>query len=116
MSRHEIAREDAFAAKGEYPLKVAAIAPVLAELPDWLDLDFARTAAGVLAIVAVVVLLVTVFMVRSVAVRVMVVVLMGAAVFGLMRYRETLDHCDKAGCPCELFGEDLEGGGCVPAP
>jgi hypothetical protein len=95
---------------------VAAIAPVVAELPDWLDVDFARTAAGILAIVAVVVLLITVFTVRSLAVRLAVVVLMGAAVFGLMRYRETLDHCDKTGCPCELFGEDLEGGACVPTP
>jgi hypothetical protein len=83
-----------------------------ASLPDWLDLHFARNATAVLAIVALVLLLVVVFTVRSVATRLIVVALLGVAVFGLLHYRQTLDHCNKAGCECSLFGSDLKGGGC----
>jgi hypothetical protein len=81
-------------------------------LPDWLDLHFARNATLVLALIAVIILLVVVFTVRSVATRLIVVVLLGVSVFGLLHYRQTLDHCNKAGCECQLFGSDLKGGGC----
>jgi hypothetical protein len=77
-----------------------------------MDVDFLRTAAGALVIVAIFVLLFAVFMVKSIGTRVLVIVLLGAAVAGLLRYRETLDHCDKNGCACKLFGEDVKGGGC----
>ncbi len=87
-------------------------ASVVGSLPDWLDLHFARNATAVLAIVAVVLLLIVVFTVRSVATRLIVVVLLGVAVFGLLHYRQTLNHCDKSGCECSLFGSDLKGGGC----
>ena len=85
---------------------------VASSLPDWLDLHFARNATLVLALIAVIILLVVVFTVRSVATRLIVVVLLGVSVFGLLHYRQTLDHCNKAGCQCELFGSDLKGGGC----
>ena len=95
---------------------MTAVAQVLADLPDWLDLDFTRTAAAVLAIVAVVLLLAIVFTVRSIGMKIAAIVLLGGAVFGLLHYRQTLDNCDKNGCACELLGEDLKGGGCTPAP
>ena len=40
------------------------------------------------------------------------IVVIGAAVFGLVHYRHTLDHCDKAGCSCVLFGQTVQGGNC----
>jgi hypothetical protein len=87
---------------------------MLAELPSWLDVQFAKTAAGILAIVALIILVIAIFMVRSIAVRVIVVVLLGASVVGLLHYRQTLDHCDKTGCECKFFSENLKGGGCAP--
>jgi hypothetical protein len=86
----------------------------LAELPDWLDVDFALNAALVLTVVAVLIVLFTLFFARSLMVRVLVIVLMGGAVFGLLHYRSELENCDKFGCPCRFLGEDLPGGACVP--
>src|SRR5689334_2597060 len=86
--------------KGEYARPVV----VLAELPDWLDVDFALNAALVLTVVAVLIVLFTLFFARSLMVRVLVIVLMGAAVFGLMHYRNELQNCDKNGCPCRFLG------------
>ena len=87
-----------------------------ATLPSWLDLDFARTSAAALAILAAAIIVAVVFTIRSIGVRLVIVAMMGAAVFGLLHYRQTLDHCDKHGCACKLFGEDLKGGGCIPSP
>jgi hypothetical protein len=81
-------------------------------LPSWMDADFLRTTAGALAIASIILILIAVFMVRSIGTRVLIVILLGAAVAGLLRYRETLDHCDKSGCTCSLFGADVKGGGC----
>jgi hypothetical protein len=87
----------------------------LAELPDWLDVDFARSAAAVLAAIAVVIVLLALFFARSLLVRVIVITTMGAAIFGLLSYRNELGKCDtNGGCACTLFGEDLSGGNCVP--
>jgi anti-sigma-K factor RskA len=88
---------------------------VLAELPDWLDVDFARSATAALAAIAVVVVLLAIFFARSLVVRVIVIVAMGAAIFGLLTYRDELGKCEtNGGCPCTLFGEDLAGGSCIP--
>jgi hypothetical protein len=92
------------------------LAPILGALPDWLDLDFARTATGALTVAAIVLGLFVLFAVRSAGVRIFTVVFVGAAVFGLLHYRSTLDRCDKRGCACTFFGEDLRGGGCLPSP
>jgi hypothetical protein len=89
---------------------------MLGELPSWLDLQFAKTASGVLVIVALILLVLAIFMVRSIGVRVVIIVLLGASVVGLLHYRQQLDHCDKSGCECKFFGEDLKGGGCASAP
>jgi hypothetical protein len=84
------------------------------ELPSWLDVDFARQVSGALVVVSLLLLIVVMFTVRSVLTRVLVVAMLGAAVFGLLHYRSVLGDCDKNGCPCEFLGEDLKGGGCRP--
>jgi hypothetical protein len=55
---------------------------------------------------------VIVFMARSIATRLVAVLLLGTAVFGLLHYRQQLTDCEKHGCACTLFGEELKGGGC----
>ena len=92
---------------------MAGVGHLGVNLPDWVDLNFVRNVTAVLAIAALVILVVIAFMVRSVAARVVAVVLVGASVFGLLHYRNNLDHCDKNGCACKLFGDELEGGGCA---
>ena len=88
---------------------------ILAELPEWLDVDFARSAAAVLTAVAVIIVLFALFFARSLLLRVIVITAMGAAIFGLLSYRNELGNCDRNGsCPCTLFGEDLDGGNCTP--
>jgi hypothetical protein len=86
---------------------------VLGSLPTWLDLSFVRVASGVLAVASVVLVVVAISFIRSVGTRLVIVAMLGAAVFGLMHYRDQLDHCDKQGCPCKFLGEDLKGGGCA---
>jgi hypothetical protein len=77
-----------------------------------MDANFLRTTAGVLAIASILLIIIAVFMIRSIAARVLVIVLLGAAVAGLLRYRDTLDHCDKTGCACKLLGSEVKGGSC----
>jgi hypothetical protein len=86
---------------------------VLGSLPTWLDLTFVRDATGVLAIVSVMLVVISICTIRSVGTRLVIVAMLGAAVFGLMHYRDQLDHCDKQGCPCKFLDEELEGGGCA---
>jgi hypothetical protein len=88
---------------------------VLGSLPTWLDLSFVRTASGVLVIASLLLVVVAICTLRSVAARLVIVAMLGAAVFGLMHYRDQLDRCDKQACTCKLLGEDLEGGGCAPS-
>jgi hypothetical protein len=88
------------------------VVPLPASLPSWVDVDFLRTAAGVMALVAIVAVLVAVFLIRSIGTRVLVFVVLGATVAGLLHYRQTLVDCDKQGCACTLFGEEVRGGGC----
>jgi hypothetical protein len=91
------------------------VVDLLASLPSWVDVDFLRTAAGVLVLVGIIAVLVSVFMIRSIGARVLVLVMLGAAVAGLLHYRQTLVDCDKQGCACKLFGEEVKGGGCGSA-
>jgi hypothetical protein len=92
---------------------VAVLVLVVGKLPDWLDLEFAKTASAVLAVAALIVVVGIIFVVRSVGTRLVAVMMLGGAVFGLLHYRDQLNHCDKVGCQCKLFGEDLQGGGCA---
>jgi len=85
---------------------------VLGNLPSWFDVEFTQTAAAVISVALVVVLLIVMIRVRSLGVRIVAVVLVGSAVFGLMHYRSVLKDCDTNGCECKLFGEDLKGGAC----
>jgi hypothetical protein len=91
------------------------VVELVADLPSWADVDFLRTALGVAVLVGIVAVLVSVFMIRSIGTRVLVLVLLGAAVVGVLHYRQTLVDCDKRGCACKLFGEDVKGGGCGSA-
>jgi hypothetical protein len=85
----------------------------MATLPAWMDLEFVKATTAVLAVVSLILAVVIVCSVRSVGTRLVAVGLLGAAIFGLMQYRDTLDTCDKRGCACTFLGEDLEGGGCA---
>jgi len=85
---------------------------LLADVPSWLSVSFARDAAVGLAVTATVLLVCSMFLMRSVVARVLSIVLLGCAVVGLLHYRAVLEHCDKNGCACRLFGQELEGGGC----
>ncbi|MDQ1509111.1 MAG: hypothetical protein QOG50_955 [Actinomycetota bacterium] len=85
---------------------------VSADLPTWLDAQFLRTAAGTLVVVSLLLALVLMFVVRSVGTRIVAIVLLGAAVFGLAHYRQTLEHCDQVGCSCKLLGEAVRGDNC----
>ena len=51
--------------------------------------------------------LVFLFVVRSVARKLITIALIGVAVFGLARYHQTLQSCDDKGCACKLFGESV---------
>ena len=82
---------------------------VIAELPGWMDAEFLRNASGTLVIAAVLLALVLMFVVRSVGTRLVAIVLLGSAVFGLVHYRQTLENCDRAGNSCRLFGEVVQG-------
>ena len=92
-------------------LRRVGAALVGSDLPSWLDVNFVLTASAALAVVAVVVLIALVVVVRSVATRVVSLVVLGLAVFGLLHYRQTIDDCNKSGaCACKFLGEDLRGG------
>ena len=77
-----------------------------------MDAQFLRSASGALVIAAVLALLVVLFAVKSIGTKVVIVVVLAAAVFGLAHYRQTLDHCGKVGCSCELFGQQVQGDRC----
>src|SRR3954451_24828708 len=72
--------------------------PMIAELPSWMDAQFLRSLSGSLVVVAVLLALILMFVVRSVGTRLVAIILLGAAVFGLVHYRQTLERCDKIGC------------------
>ena len=85
---------------------------MIAELPSWVDAEFLRDVSGTLVIVSIVLALILMFVVRSVGTRLLALVVLGAAVFGLVHYRQTLEHCDKIGCECKLLGETVRGDNC----
>jgi hypothetical protein len=85
---------------------------VIADLPTWMDAQFLRSVSGTLVVVSVLLALVLMFVVRSIGTRIVALVVLGAAVFGLVHYRQTLERCDKIGCECKLLGENVQGGNC----
>jgi len=66
-------------------------------------------------LIAVLVVLVLLFVVRSVARKVITIVIIGVAVAGLVHYRQTLQSCDDKGCACRLFGESVPSNKCPTA-
>jgi hypothetical protein len=88
---------------------------VIADLPHWVDTKFLQSASGTLVLVAVLLVLVLLFVLRSVARKVITIAIIGVAVFGLVRYHETLRSCDDKGCACKLFGESVRSDKCPAA-
>jgi hypothetical protein len=83
---------------------------VIAKLPDWADVQFLQSVSGVLVIGAVLLILVFLFVIRSITRKLFTILVIGACVFGLVHYRQTLEHCNDKGCSCKLFGETVVGG------
>ena len=85
---------------------------MIADLPDWVDTTFLQSASGTLILIAVLAVLVFLFVVRSVARKLVTIAIIGVAVFGLARYHQTLQSCDDKGCACKLFGESVPSDKC----
>jgi hypothetical protein len=85
---------------------------VIADLPNWMDAQFLRSASGALVVAGVLVAIVLVFIVRNIAMKLVSLIVIGAAIFGLVHYRSTLQRCDQHGCSCKLFGADVPGDHC----
>ena len=88
------------------------IRPMIADLPTWMDAHFLRNASGALVVAAFLLALILLAVLKSVGTRLVAVALLGAAVFGLVHYRQTLDRCDTKGCACVLLGQTVQGGNC----
>ena len=88
---------------------------MLAVLPNWVDTKFLESAAGTLVLVAVLAVLVLLFVVRSLARKVITIVVIGVAVAGLVHYRQTLQRCDRKSCACKLFGQAVPSDKCPAA-
>jgi hypothetical protein len=78
-----------------------------------MDAQFLRSASGALIVAALLVVLVLLFVLRSIGMKVISLIVIGAAVFGLVHYRTTLERCDKHGCACKLFGQNVPGDHCT---
>ncbi len=85
---------------------------MIGDLPNWVDVKFLESASGTLVLVAVLVVLIVLFVARSVARKVIAIVVIGFAVAGLVRYHQTLERCDDKGCACKLFGQSIPSDRC----
>ena len=83
---------------------------MIAKLPDWADVQFLRSVSGALVVGAVLLILVFLFAIRSITRKLFTILVIGACIFGLVHYRQTLEHCNDKGCSCKLFGETVVGG------
>ena len=88
---------------------------MIADLPNWVDVKFLESASGTLVLIAVLAALVFLFVVRSVARKVITIVVIGLAVAGLVRYHQTLERCDAKGCACKLLGQSVPSDRCPAA-
>ena len=80
---------------------------MIAALPSWMDAQFLRSASGALVVAAALGVLALLFVLRSLSVKIVSLLLVGAAVFGLVHYRHTLERCDAHGCACKLLGQSV---------
>ena len=85
---------------------------MIADLPDWVDTKFLSSMSGTLVLALVLVVIVSLFVVRSLARKLITIVVLGLAVAGLVRYHQTLERCDDKGCACKLFGESVPSDRC----
>jgi hypothetical protein len=85
---------------------------VIADLPTWVDVHFLRDVSGTVVVVAILVAVVLMFVIRSLATKVIVVLLVAVAVFTLVHYRDTLERCGNDGCSCVLFGQPVHNDNC----
>ena len=83
---------------------------MIADLPDWADVQFLQSVSGGLVVGGVLLVLVFLFAIRSITRKLFVIVVIGACVFGLGHYRQTLEHCNDKDCSCKLFGQTVVGG------
>ena len=83
---------------------------VISALPDWADVQFLQSVSGFLIVGGILLVLVFLFVIRSIARKLFVILVIGVSIFGLVHYRQTLEHCNDKGCSCKLFGETVVGG------
>jgi disulfide bond formation protein DsbB len=83
---------------------------VIADLPNWADVQFLRSASGAFVVGGVLLALVLLFAIRSITRKLFAILVIGACIFGLVHYRQTLEHCNDKGCACKLFGQTVVGG------
>lgn len=83
---------------------------MIANLPDWADVQFLRSVSGALVLGGVLLVLVLLFAIRSITRKLFAILVIGACMFGLVHYRQTLEHCNDKGCACKLFGQTVVGG------
>ena len=81
-------------------------------MPTWVDVQFLRQLSGTLVVGALLLVVVLMFIIRSLASRLVLIVLIAAAVFALVHYRQTLEHCGTDGCSCVLFGQQVHAPNC----
>lgn len=85
---------------------------MLGVLPDWFDLDALRLTIGTVVVLLVVGLIVALALIRSVAKKLVAVVLIAGAAAGVLYYRSTLDECEET-CSCEFVFDQIEIDGCL---
>lgn len=79
--------------------------------PDWLDAEFLKSATAVGILVACLLILFVFVFVRSIATKVLLVVLLGAGAFGLFVWRDEVKECAPT-CDCSFLGEHISSEGC----
>jgi hypothetical protein len=85
---------------------------VIADLPSWVDVEFLHQLSGTLVVVALLLVVVLMFVLRSLATKLVLILMVAAAVFGLVHYRQTLEKCGPGGCSCVLFGQKVHAPNC----
>ncbi|MDE0833007.1 MAG: hypothetical protein OSA36_01760 [Acidimicrobiales bacterium] len=80
--------------------------PELVELPAWADPQLVRSASAVAIVAALIALFLALRVIRRLALRAVVVVLLAALSIGLWEQRTNLADC-AAACSCSVFGQPL---------
>ena len=75
-------------------------------------MQFLRDTSGTVVVGAILLAVVLMFVLRSLFTKLVIVVLIAAAVATLVHYRETLQRCGPDGCACVLFGQPVHNDNC----